>query len=81
VIAFVGMTLAKSQHGRIAARIVRWILAISLLLAALWIVVKAIPYPRDPGMPTFSIVGSAVLIAGLAAEELIGADVRRLLGI
>jgi hypothetical protein len=80
-IAFVGMTIIKSSHRSAAAWAVRLLLSIPLFLVSLWIVLLAIPYPADPGTPTFSIVGSAVLIAGLAAEELVGADVRRALGI
>ena len=81
LIAFVGMTIIKSARRGLAGWSVRLLLSIPLFLAALWIVFLAIPYPVDPGAPTLSIVGSAVLIAGLAAEELVGADVRRALGI
>jgi hypothetical protein len=81
LIAFVGMTLVKSRRRNVAAWTVRLLLSLPLFLAALWVVLLAIPYPLDPGAPTFSIVGSAVLIAGLAAEELVGTDLRRMLGI
>jgi hypothetical protein len=81
LIAFAGMTIIKSRKRSLAGWTARLLLSIPLFLAALWIVLLAIPYPVDPGLPTFSIVGSAVLVAGLAAEELIGADLRRALGI
>ena len=81
LIAFAGMTIVKSRRRTVVAWTVRLLLSIPLFLVALWIVFLAIPFPIDPGAPTFSIVGSAVLVAGLAAEELIGADVRRALGI
>ncbi len=62
----------------------RWIAAATIALpffaGSLWVVVTTIPYPKDPGMPTFSIVASAVFVSALGVEELIGADVRRLLG-
>jgi hypothetical protein len=81
LVAFLGMTIIKSRRRSLTAWAVRLLLSIPLFLTALWIVFLAIPYPVDPGAPTLSIVGSAVLIAGLAAEELVGADVRRALGI
>jgi hypothetical protein len=81
LIAFVGMTIIKSARRGLTGWTVRLLLSVPLFLAALWIVFLAIPYPIDPGAPTLSIVGSAVLIAGLAVEELVGADVRRALGI
>jgi hypothetical protein len=81
LVAFLGMTIVKSQRRTVAAWALRLLVSIPLFLAALWIVLLAIPYPVDPGAPTFSIVGSAVLIAGLAAEELVGTDLRRMLGI
>jgi hypothetical protein len=81
LVAFLGMTIVKSQRRTVATWAVRLLVSIPLFLAALWIVLLAIPYPVDPGAPTFSIVGSAVLIAGLAAEELVGTDLRRMLGI
>jgi hypothetical protein len=79
LVAFLGMTIVKSGRRSVAGWTGRLLISIPLFLGALWIVLLAIPYPLDPGAPTFSIVGSAVLIAGLAAEELIGADVRRAL--
>lgn len=81
VLAFAGMIAIKS---RFSDRWQRWILraviALPLFAASLWLVVTTIPYPQDPGIPTFSIVASAVFVGALAIEELIGADVRRLLG-
>ena len=59
--------------------LVRAFAAAVLFAAALGIVYAATPYPADPGAPVFTIVGSAVLIAGLAAEEFVGADIRRIL--
>lgn len=67
----------------VAAGAMRWLVAAAIALplfaASLWIVVTTIPYPKDPGMPTFSIVASAVFVSALAIEELVGADVRRFL--
>ncbi|MGB8519041.1 MAG: hypothetical protein WCD38_02645 [Candidatus Tumulicola sp.] len=64
--------------------LLRWIaagaIALPFFAASLWIVVTSIPYPKDPGIPTFSIVASAVLVSALAIEELIGPDLRRFLG-
>jgi len=78
------MTLVKSRGTKPSQRwwgwTVRALLALPLLGGALWLVVVSIPYPHDPGMPTLSIVATAVFISGLAIEELIGADVRRLFG-
>jgi hypothetical protein len=62
------------------AWIARVVISLPLFVAALWLVVLSIPYPHDPGVPTVSIVASAVFVTGLAIEELIGADVRRFLG-
>jgi hypothetical protein len=81
LIAFAGMTVVKSRRKMPLAWLARWSVGLPLFAAALWIVLATIPHPRDSGMPTFSIVASAVLIAGLAVEELIGSEVRRLLGI
>jgi hypothetical protein len=68
--------------GRISSGWRRWLIAAIVALpffaASLWVVVTTIPYPSDPGMPTFSIVASAVFVSALAIEELVGADVRRL---
>ncbi len=83
-IAFTGMTVIKSQRAPLQRwwwLIARAVIALPLFAIALWLVVVTIPYPRDPGMPTLSIVASAVFVTGLAIEELIGADVRRFLGI
>ena len=79
LVAFAGMVLIKTRRRPALPWILRAVSALVLFVAALWIVYVALPYPADPGMPTYSIVGSAVLIAGLAAEELIGADIRRVL--
>jgi hypothetical protein len=75
------MVLVRSTRRPPLLWLGRSFLALSFFAAALWIVYAAIPRVADPGMPTFSIVGSAVLIAGLAAEEFVGADIRRLLRI
>ena len=67
----------------LATGALRWIaaaaIALPLFAASLWIVVTTIPYPKDPAMPTFSIVASAVFVSALAIEELIGPDLRRFL--
>ena len=73
------MVLIKSRRRPTPPWLVRASIALALFVAALWVVYFAVPYPSDPGMPTFSIVGSAVLIAGLAVEEFVGADIRRIL--
>lgn len=82
LIAFVGMIVVKSRRRRtLVAWILRLAIALPLFAAALLLVFVTIPYPRDSGAPTLTIVASAVLIGGLAAEELIGAEIRRMLGI
>jgi hypothetical protein len=84
LIAFAGMAVVKSRRATIRPwwrLITRAVIALPLFAIALWLVVVTIPYPRDPGMPTLSIVASAVFVTGLAIEELIGPDVRRFLGI
>ena len=81
LVAFAGMVLVKSRRRPPLPWLVRGIAALALFAAALWIVYLAVPYPADPAMPTYTIVGSAVLIAALAAEEFVGADIRRLLRI
>jgi hypothetical protein len=79
------MTIVKSRAARPSQRWWAWsvraLLALPFFGATLWLVVASVPYPRDPGMPTLSIVATAVFVCGLAVEELVGADVRRLLGI
>lgn len=81
LVAFAGMVLVKSRRRPSLPWLGRSLLALILFAAALWIVYGAVPYTPDPAMPTFTIVGSAVLIAGLGAEECVGADIRRLLRI
>jgi len=80
-LALGGMIAAKTPF---STGSLRWIAAAAIALpffaASLWIVVTTIPYPKDPGVPTFSIVASAVFVSALAVEELIGADLRRFLG-
>jgi hypothetical protein len=76
--AFAGMVLVKSRRDSPMLWLLRAAAAMALFAGALWIVYGAIPYPADQSVPTFSIVGSAVLIAGLAADELVGADIRHL---
>jgi peptidoglycan/LPS O-acetylase OafA/YrhL len=79
LLAFAGMILVKSQRRPVLPWLARTLAAAALFVAALWIVYVALPYPTEPGMPALTIVGSAVLIAGLAAEEFVGADIRRIL--
>jgi hypothetical protein len=79
LIAFAGMVLLKSPRRPPLPWLARALVAVALFAAALWVVYVAIPNPADPGMPTFTIVGSAIFIAGLAAEEFVGADIRRAL--
>jgi hypothetical protein len=81
LVAFAGMVLVKSRRRPALPWLGRSLLALALFAAALWIVYAAVPFPADPAKPTFTIVGSAVLIAGLAAEEFVGTDIRRLLRI
>jgi ABC-type transporter Mla subunit MlaD len=81
VVAFAGMAVVKSQRHTVTSWIVRAVVALPLFVVALWLVLLAIPYPRDPGMPTFSIVASAVFVTALGIDELIGSHVRRLFGI
>ena len=82
VLALAGMIAIKTRWaGRWHGWPLRLTLALPLFAASLWLVVTAIPYPADPGMPTFSIVASAVFVSALAIEELLGPDVRRFLGI
>ncbi len=73
------MVLVKSQRRPPLHWLARALAAAMLFVAALWIVYVATPYPTGPAMPAFTIVGSAALIAGLAAEEFVGADIRRIL--
>lgn len=75
------MVLIKSRRRPPLPWLARALAAVLLFAAALWIVYLAVPNPADPAVPTYTIVGSAVLIAGLAAEEFVGADIRRLLRI
>lgn len=73
------MVLVKSRRHPALPWLARALAAAVLFVAALWIVYMSTPYPTNPAMPAFTIVGSAVLIAGLAAEEFVGADIRRIL--
>lgn len=79
LVAFAGMVLVKSQRRPVLPWLTRTVAAVVLFGVALWIVYVATPYPTHPAMPAFTILGSAVLIAGLAAEEFVGADIRRIL--
>ena len=79
LVAFAGMILVKSKRHTPFAWFARAFFAIALFAATLWMVYVSMPYRADPGVPVFTIVGSAVLIAGLAAEEFVGADIRRIL--
>ena len=79
--AFAGMILIKSRRRPPLPWLARALVAAALFAVAVWTVYFAIPYPADPGMPTFSIVASAIFIAALAAEEFVGADIRRVLRI
>lgn len=79
LVAFAGMVLVKSQRRPMLPWLARALAAGLLFVAALWIVYVATPFSINPAMPAFTIVGSAVLIAGLAAEEFVGADIRRIL--
>jgi hypothetical protein len=73
------MVLIKSRFRPVPFWLARAVVALALFAAALWIVFVTLPGRPDPGIPVFSIVGSSVLVAGLAAEEFVGADIRRLL--
>jgi hypothetical protein len=81
VIAFVAIALVRSALRGTIAWLVRLVVAGALLVASLWIVYRAIPNAAALGTETLSIVATLVLLAGLAADELIGADLRRMLGI
>lgn len=81
LLSFVAITIVKCKGRTAASWLLRLVVAIPLFAMVVWLVFQTIPDPFDPGMPTFSIVTSAVVIAGLAAEELIGSEVRTLLGI
>lgn len=76
LLAFAGMTTLRYRPTRIW-RAVSLMATAALWLASIWIVRTAIPYPRDYELPSLSIVASSVFIAALAADELIGGDLRR----
>ena len=81
VVAFVGVLFLKSQRRTLVSWVARIAVGVPALLIVLWLVIVSIPYPRDPGFPTFTIVATAILLAGIAVDELVGADIRRALGI
>jgi hypothetical protein len=77
LLALGGMTLVRTRR-----RTPRWLVlyvvaAVVLWAVALWTVRSAFPYPRTQEVPSLSIVATAVFIAALAADELIGSDLRR----
>jgi len=78
--AFVGMTVLRSRLRTPRAWAFRIGFAAVAFGTALYMVLRTIPFLADP-IPTFSIVASTVLVTGLAAEELLGSDIRRKLGL
>ncbi|MBV8489365.1 MAG: hypothetical protein JO199_02455 [Candidatus Eremiobacteraeota bacterium] len=81
LVGFLAIAIARSSRRTVASWLVRLAIAIPLFLASLWIVFRAIPNAAVIGAEALSIVATFVLLAALAADELIGADLRRLLGI
>lgn len=59
---------------------VRLAIALPLCAAVFWIVYRAIPDARL-GFETLAIVATFAFVSGLAADELIGADLRRILNV
>jgi cytochrome c oxidase assembly factor CtaG len=80
VVASVAIAFVRSQPRGAVSWIVRLTIAALLFVTSIWMVYRAFPYPAVVGSETFSIVATIVLVAGLAVDELIGADVRRMLG-
>ncbi len=81
VVAFVAIAILKSRRGGIVAFAARAIVAALLAALGLWMAYAAFPYPALAGAQAISLVATAVFVTGLLAEELIGADVRRMLGL
>ena len=79
--AFLAIAIVKSERRGLASWALRLLVGVPLIGVSLWMVVTSIPYPAVVSASTLAVVASAVIIAGLGAEELIGADVRRILGI
>jgi len=71
----------RSPRRSPAAWLVKLLVAAPLFVASLWIVYHAIPNAALLGNETLSILATFVLLAALAADELIGTDLRRLFGI
>jgi hypothetical protein len=79
LLALVGMSLIRSPR-RTPRRLTLYVAAaVVLWAAALWIVRSAFPYALNEEVQSLSIVATAVFIAALAADELIGSDLRRFL--
>jgi len=81
VLAFAAIAVVKSRHRGAPALVARAVAGLALGFAAVWIVFWAFPDPAAVGTETLSIVATVVFVAALAAEELIGNDVRRMLGL
>jgi hypothetical protein len=77
LLALGGMTLVRARRRTPRWLAVHVVLAVVLWAAALWTVRAAFPYPRNEEVPSLTIVATAVFIAALAADELIGSELRR----
>jgi hypothetical protein len=80
--ATLAFTLAKPPNTvRFGVRAMLLVLAAAFAAAGILLVLDAIPSAQDMGLTAVSAIATAAFIAGLAIEELIGRDLRRLLGL
>ena len=73
------MLALRSPGWSIGTWLLRGFVAIPLLFGAAWVVARSIPEGVHEARTVFTVVATAVFVAGLAVEELIGNDVRSLL--
>jgi hypothetical membrane protein len=81
VVAFATIAVLRSGGRGIAGWAARLAVAVILFAVALWMVYTSFPFPAYAGTETISIVASAVFVAGLAVDELIGSDIRKIFGL
>jgi hypothetical protein len=80
--AALAFTLAKPPNSvRPGVRALLLIPGAGFAAAGVFLVLSAIPAAREQGLTLVSSIATAAFLAGLAVEELVGRELRRLLGL